>query len=162
MGKRPSELSNVTDSDVYDAVADSIFTDYDEQQKVFIRMLSDPFTTLCQALWYWFENHGLSQPYSFNQATLLHTNYHGDIRNNKKNDMGRDVLMAICVGCKFDLRMTQRVFEKRNIPLDEFQEPDKTYLVILERFPGIDILDFNELLKRRNIKELGTKSRGIS
>lgn len=157
MGRRPSEFSKVTDSDVLDAVADSIFTDYDDQQKEFIRMLSDPFTSLCKALWYWFENHGLTQPYSFNQATLLHPNYHGDIKNDKKNDMGKEVLMAICVGCKFDLRMTQRVLGKQHITLDEFQEPDKTYITLLERLPGIGINQFNELLKRRNIPELGSK-----
>ena len=157
-GKR-NELADVQDSDVYQAVAESIFTDYTECQKKFIQMLSDPFTSLCQALWYWFENNRLSQPYQFSQATLLHTNYHGQIRNNKKNDMGREMLMAICVGCKFDLRMTQRVFEKRRITLDEFQEPDRTYLTILERFPGLDILEFNELLKTKNIQELGTQSK---
>ncbi|MBO4211776.1 MAG: hypothetical protein J5878_03880 [Oscillospiraceae bacterium] len=100
---------------------------------------------------YWFENHGLTQPYSFNQATLLHPNYHGDIKNDKKNDMGKEVLMAICVGCRFDLRMTQRVLGKQHITLDEFQEPDKTYITLLERLPGIGINQFNELLKRRNI-----------
>lgn len=157
MGKRPNELSKVTDSDVYDAVVDSIFTDYDEQQKKFIQMLRDPFTTLCQALWYWFDGHGLRYPDSFHAATKLHKNYHTAIKNDAKNDMGKDMLMAICVGCKFDLRMTQRVLEKQKIILDEFQEPDKTYLAILERFPGIDILNFNELLKRRNITELGSK-----
>ena len=70
--------------------------------------------------------------------------------------MGRDMLMAICVGCRFNLRMTQRVFEKAKIPLDEFSDPDKTYITILDRAPGLDIDEFNELLKRRNMKELGT------
>lgn len=157
MGKRPSEFSKIKDSDVYDAVADSIFTDYDEYQKKFIQMLSDPFTTLCQALWYWFDSHGLRYPDSFHAATKLHKNYHTDIKNDAKNDMGKDMLMAICVGCKFDLRMTQRVLGKQKIILDEFQEPDKTYLAILDRFPGIDIFNFNELLKRKNIAELGSK-----
>lgn len=157
MGKKPTELSTVTDSDIYDAVADSIFTDYDEQQKKFIQMLSDPFTTLCQALWYWFDNHGLRYPDNFHAVTKLHKNYHTDIKNDAKNDMGKEMLMAICVGCKFDLRMTQRVLRKRNIILDELQEPDRTYITILEKFPGTGIDVFNELLKRRNIKELGSK-----
>lgn len=158
MGKRSSELSKVTDDDVYTAVAESIFLDYDEQQKKFIQMLSDPFTTLCQALWYWFENHGLRYPDKFHDATRLHKNYHTDIKNNAKNDMGKDLLMAICVGCKFDLRMTQRVLGKQNIILDEFQEPDKTYISLLERLPGLDINQFNIILKKRNLKELGSKS----
>lgn len=158
MGKRSSELSKVTDDDVYTAVAESIFPDYDEHQKKFIQMLSDPFTTLCQALWYWFENHGLRYPDKFHDATRLHKNYHTDIKNNAKNDMGKDLLMAICVGCKFDLRMTQRVLGKQNIILDEFQEPDKTYISLLERLPGLDINQFNIILKKRNLKELGSKS----
>lgn len=158
MGRRSSELSKVTDSDVYDAVADSIFTEYDESQKTFIKMLSDPFTSLCQALWYWFENHGLRYPDNFHEATKLHKNYHTDIKNDAKNDMGKDMLMAICVGCKFDLRMTQRVLAKQHIVLDEFQEPDKTYITLLERLPGIGISQFNEILKRRNLRELGSKT----
>ena len=31
---------------------------------------------------------------------------------------------------RFNLRMTQRVFEKAKIPLDEFSDPDKTYITI--------------------------------
>lgn len=85
MGKRPSEFSKIKDSDVYDAVADSIFTDYDEYQKKFIQMLSDPFTTLCQALWYWFDSHGLRYPDSFHAATKLHKNYHTDIKSLSQN-----------------------------------------------------------------------------
>ena len=162
MGKRSSDLSKVTDDDVYAAVAESIFPDYDEHQKKFIQMLSDPFTTLCQALWYWFENHGLRYPDSFHDATRLHKNYHTDIKNNAKNDMGKDMLMAICVGCKFDLRMTQRVLGKQNIILDEFQEPDRTYITLLERLPGLNINQFNEILKKRNLKKLGSKSNNKS
>ena len=67
--------------------------------------------------------------------------------------------MAICVGCGFDLRMTQRVFNKAKIPLDEFTDPDKTYIWLIDNIPGMDILDFNECLKRANIKELGTETR---
>lgn len=162
MGKRPNELSKITDSDIYDAVADSIFTGYDESQRKFIQMLCDPFTSLCQALWYWFENHGLRYPDNFHEATKLHKNYHTDIKNDAKNDMGKDMLMAICVGCKFDLRTTQRVLGKQHITLDEFQEPDSTYITILERFPGIGIDGFNELLKRRKLKELGSKQNSKS
>lgn len=158
MGKRPSEFSRISDDDVLDAVADSIFTDYNDDQKKFIQLLSDPFTTLCQALWFWFDNHDLKYPDNFHTATKLHKNYHTDIKNNAKNDMGKEMLMAICVGCKFDLRMTQRVLGKQHIILDELQEPDKTYITILERLPGIDIEQFNKLLDRQHINRLGTKS----
>lgn len=158
MGKRPSEFSKISDDDVLDAVADSIFADCSDDQKKFIQMLCDPFTTLCQALWYWFDNHGLKYPDNFHAATKLHKNYHTDIKNDAKNDMGKETLMAICVGCKFDLRMTQRVLGKQHIILDELQEPDRTYITILERLPGIDIDQFNKLLDRQHINRLGTKS----
>ena len=159
MGGQLSKLSNVTDGDIYDAVVDSLFNDSDEDpdQIKFIQMLSDPFKTLCQALWYWFSTKGPRYPEDFHAATKLHKNYHTGIKNDTKNDMGKDVLIAICVGCKFDLQMTQRVLEKQKIYLDALKEPDKTYIIILERFPGIEIDDFNELLKRKGIKELGSK-----
>lgn len=54
--------------------------------------------------------------------------------------------------------MTQRVLGKQNITLDEFQEPDKSYITLLERLPGIDINQFNAILKKRNLKELESKS----
>lgn len=153
---KQSPLHDVTDDDIYDAVIDNLFPEMDDKTKVFIQKLSDPFTSLCQALWFWFENSGLRYPDNFWEATKLHRNYHTDIKNDKKNNMGRDMLMAICVGCKFNLRMTQRVFDKAKIPLDEFNAPDKTYITILDKAPGLDIDQFNELLKRRKIKELGT------
>ena len=157
---KESGLYEVTDDDVYDAVIAGLFSnEMSETKKKFIQMLADPFTTLCQALWYWFENNGLSKPYNFRNATLLHANYHTDIKNDKKNNMERDTLMAICVGCGFDLRLTQMVLKKANISLDEFAEPDRTYLTLLERFPGISIDDFNKILSRRNLKELGTASK---
>lgn len=156
---RQSELSKVQEGDIFDAVASRILTDYDNDQKEFIRQLCDPYTSLCTALWYWFETHGLAQPYNFKKATLLHENYHGKIKNNKQNDMTKETLMAICVGCKFDSGITQRVFKKRGLLLDDLQDPDKIYLTILATFPGLDIHQFNELLKRKNITELGTKKR---
>lgn len=75
--------------------------------------------------------------------------------------MSRDMLMAICVGLKFYLRMTLKVFDKAKIVLDEYSEPDKTYITILDRAPGLDIDEFNEILIRRKIKELGTSTKEI-
>lgn len=156
-----SALSDVSDSDIYDSVVAGLFEEMDDKKKEFLRKLSDPFTTLCQCLWYWFETHGLRYPDSFWNATRLHRNYHTDIKNNKKNNMSRDMLMAICVGLKFDLRMTLKVFDKAKIVLDEYSEPDKTYITILDRAPGLDIDEFNEILIRRKIKELGTSTKEI-
>lgn len=156
-----SALSDVSDSDIYDSVVAGLFEEMNDKKKEFLRKLSDPFTTLCQCLWYWFETHGLRYPDSFWNATRLHRNYHTDIKNNKKNNMSRDMLMAICVGLKFYLRMTLKVFDKAKIVLDEYSEPDKTYITILDRAPGLDIDEFNEILIRRKIKELGTSTKEI-
>jgi len=65
--------------------------------------------------------------------------------------------------CKYTWKEKNIVLEqssmgKQNITLDEFQEPDKTYITLLERLPGIDINQFNAILKKRNLKELGSKS----
>ncbi len=155
-----SILSSVSDGDVYDSVVADLFEDDDDNiKKEFLRRLSDPYTSLCQCLWYWFENHNLRYPDAFWDATRLHKNYHNKIKNNKNNNMNKETLMAICVGLKFDLSLTQKVFEKARLILDEYSDPDKTYIKILARIPGLDIDEFNELLNRRGIKGLGTTSK---
>ena len=56
------------------------------------------------------------------------------------------------------IRMTQHVLGKQHIILDELHEPDRAYITILERFPRIDIDQFNKLLDRQHINRLGIKS----
>lgn len=152
---RKSELYDVTDGDVYDAAIDSIFAD-DETERQFVKMLGDPDRTLSQCLWFMMEKKHWLYPDTFWQNTHLHRNYHGLIKNNHYNNVGKENLLAICVGLKFNLRMTQKVFIKAGMQLQEYTEPDKTYRTILERAPGISIDDFNNLLKRRKLKPLGT------
>ncbi len=152
---KDSALYEVTDDDVYDAAIDSIFTD-DEIERQFVKMLGDPDQTLSQCLWFLMEKRHWLYPETFWQNTLLHRNYHGKIKKNDYNNVGKENLLAICVGLKLNLRMTQKVFSKAGIQLQEYTEPDKTYRTILERAPGISIEDFNKLLERRNIKKLGT------
>lgn len=156
---KDSDLSEITDDDVYDAAIDSIFAD-DETERQFVKMLGDPDQTLSQCLWFMMEKKHWLYPDTFWENTLLHRNYHGKIKNNNYNNVGKENLLAICVGLKLNLRMTQKVFSKAGIQLQEYTDPDKTYRAILEHAPGISIDDFNNLLERRGIKKLGTPIKG--
>jgi len=51
-------------------------------------------------------------PEKFNEETELHKNYHGKIRSNKYNNMGKDVLWPICIGLRYSVRTIQKVFSK--------------------------------------------------
>ena len=72
--------------------------------------------------------------------------------------MGKSTLMAICVGMKFDGRTARKVFDKADLLLNEFKEPDKTYIAILDYALGLDIEEVNEILTRRGIKALGSST----
>ena len=73
--------------------------------------------------------------------------------------MANDTLMAICVGLGIGLRTVQKLYGKSKNRLDEFNDPDKTRLKIIERTPGLPISDFNSILVSRGLEELGTKLR---
>ena len=73
--------------------------------------------------------------------------------------MGTDVLMAVCIGLKLRLFLIESVFDKSQNKLNRFQDPDKTYYRILERFPGVSLNDFNGMLKAAKLPELGTKEK---
>ena len=70
--------------------------------------------------------------------------------------MGTDVLMAICVGMKLSLRITEKIFEKSKNKLDYYHDPDKTYIRIMENMPGISVQDFISICKRAGVDELGS------
>ena len=142
--------------DVYDAFHEYISV-YDEAEEIeLMKRLGDPTSTLCQCLWYLMENRKWNYPEVFNDKTGLHKNYHGKIKNDKYNNMGTDVLMAICVGLKLSLRITEKVFEKSKNKLDYYHDPDKTYIRIMENMPGISVQDFNSICKRAGVNELGS------
>ena len=144
------------EDDVYSAFRDHILT-YDENEEIeLVRRLGDPTTTLCQCLWYLMENRNWQYPETFNDRTGLHKNYHGKIKNDKYNNMGTAVLMAICVGLRLNLRVVEKIFDKSDNKLNYYQDPDKTYIRILENMPGISLQDFNSVLKVAGIKELGS------
>ena len=130
---------------------------YDEQEEIeLVKMLADPTCSLCQCLWYLMENRKWTYPATFNEKTELHPNYHGKIKNNSYNNMGTDVLMAICVGLKLNLRIIEKLFDKSNNKLNYYQDPDKTYIRMLEMAPGISLQDFNSICEKASVKQLGS------
>lgn len=142
--------------DVYAAFYEKISA-YNEQEEIeLVKMLADPTCSLCQCLWYLMENRKWSYPVTFNEKTELHPNYHGKIKNNTYNNMGMDVLMAICVGLKLNLRIVEKLFNKSNNKLNYYKDPDKTYIRILEMMPGISLQDFNSICEQANVKQLGS------
>ncbi len=143
-------------SEAYSALSDHILA-YDENEEIeLVKRLGDPTTTLCQCLWYLMENRKWKYPEKFNENTGLHKNYHGKIKNDQYNNMGTDVLMAICVGLRLHLRIIEKIFDKSNNKLSYYQDPDKTYIHILEYMPGLSLQDFNGILQQTGLKELGS------
>lgn len=157
--KFQGNFESLDPSESYAAVCENL-QGYDiEEEKELIKLLSNPDTTLCDCLTFLFNRRKWSYSSTFAEATELHVNYFGDIKNNKRNNMGTDMLMAICVGLKLSLRITEKVFEKSDNKLNYYQDPDKTYIHILERFPGLPIADFNSILLAAGLNELGTQSK---
>ncbi len=140
------------------ALAEISSNDYEEEKEL-IRRISDPDTSLCQCLWFMFEKRKWLYPEKFNEETDLHKNYHNKIKNDNYNNMTKDQLLTIAIALKLRLRMIDRLLSKANHRLDDYREPDKTYIQILENFPKISLADFNILLEIKEIEPLGTKSR---
>ena len=146
--------------EVYKAAHDNLTSLDDEIEQELHMMIQNPSKSLCNCLWYLMEKRKWTYPASFSEHTHLNENYHGKIKNDKYNNMGQDVLMAICVGLRLNYQMTQELFRKSdNKELDYYRSPDKYYMRILQCFPFLSIDDFNSLLKEDNIKELGSISR---
>ena len=141
----------------YKAVSDYISA-YDEQGEVeLMRMLGDPTKSLCNCLWHLMDKMKWKYPETFNEETGLHKNYHGKIKNDTYNNMTTHVLMSICVGMRLSLRITEKLFDKSSHRLNYYQNPDKTYIYIMERFPALAVSDFNNILVESGIPELGSK-----
>ena len=151
---------DIDPDELYEAAKESIIDDYDDEEEIeLVRMLRDPTTTLCQCLWYLIKRKHWITPEKFYQETLINKNYHGRIKNDKANNMETGVLMAICVGLRLSLEMTEEVFDKSKNKLDRFHAPDKVYMRILANMPGLSIDDFNGILKHAGLDELGSKIR---
>lgn len=156
--KDQSFLIKEKDSDdLYGYFSDTLDKENINDEIEFEKLLSDPTTTLCECLWFSFRKNDWMLPEIFSDKTDLHKNYHGKIRNNKYNNMGKEVLWAICIGLKYSVRTIQKIFLKSDNKLRELEDPDRTYIRILEIMPGISLNDFNGILRKRNMKELGSE-----
>ena len=151
---------NLDPDEAYKAYAEHLFSDGSNDEEIeLVKMLGDPTTTLCQCLWFLMDRRKWKYPETFNEKTLLHKNYHGKIKNNDYNNMTTNVLMAICVGLQLVLRITEKMFDKSNNKLNYYQDPDMSYIRIIERMPGISIQDFNTILEYKGLEPLGTASK---
>ena len=126
-----------------------------------MKMLGDPTTSLCNCLWFLMEKRKWNYPEQFNEKTELHKNYHGKIKNDKCNNMKTNTLMAICVGLQLTLRIVEKIFAKSDNKLDYYKNPDMTYVHILESFPGISLMEFNDILESEKLPKLETKAREL-
>ena len=71
--------------------------------------------------------------------------------------MTTNVLIAICVGMRLCSRITQKLFDKSNNKLNYYNDPDKTYIRIMDTMPGLSLGDFNGVLEQFGISELGSE-----
>lgn len=143
--------------EVYNSFRDYLASHDEDEEIKLMAMIGDPTKTLCECIWFLMENRNWKYPEKFNEETELHKNYHGKIRNNKYNNMSTNTLLAICVGMGLSLRITEKLFEKSNNKLNYYQDPDKTYIKIMETMPGLSITNFNSIVRSFGIEELGTK-----
>ena len=143
--------------EVYKAFTDQLFDIEDDD--TFQDMLTTQSVTLCECLSYLMECKGIGSAKVFMEATMLHENYFGKIQRNEYNNMGKDNLMAVCVGLKLGIRTVYKLFAKSDHNLKDSEEPYKTHLKIIDKVPGLSIADFNGALSARGLPKLGSKTR---
>lgn len=147
-------LSRIDSDEAVQSAIDAIFEETSEERTL-VQMASDPYTTLCECLWFAIHSRHWT-PEQFNEETLLHKDYLGRIRRGTYSNMGTDVLMAICVALQLKLSIVEMLFKKSVNNVSPYQEPYKTYYTILSNFPKITIDNFNLILQKRKMKELGS------
>lgn len=143
--------------EVYKAFADQLFDIEDDD--TFQDMLTTQSVTLCECLSYLMERKGIGSARVFMEATMLNENYFGRIKRNDYNAIGKENLMAVCVGLKLGTRTVIKLFKKSDHNLKENVEPYKTCLKIIDKLPGLSIADFNGALAACALPELGSKTR---
>lgn len=158
--KHQGNFDSLNPEESYKAAYNSISIYNDDEENELLGMIAQPKEfSLCQCLWFLMKNRHWSTPSIFFEHTLLHTNYHGKIKNDRLNTMKTDTLMAVCVGLRLRPYLIEQLFSRSKNKLDRYRNPDKTYLNILENFPGISIDNFNGILHAANLQELGTKEK---
>lgn len=157
----PDFQVNLKDEDeAYGSAADMLNSLNNQKDEIkLVRMIDDPETTICDCLLYLFEAQSWDNKNIFNDETELDTNYFYKIRQNKMNNMSDKILIAICVGLKLTLRITEMFLEKSGVVVKNirYQSPFNFYFNIMENFPGLPISDFNSLLEELEVEPLGKK-----
>ncbi|MGX7091982.1 ImmA/IrrE family metallo-endopeptidase [Hutsoniella sourekii] len=144
----------------YGSAADMLNSLYNQKDEIeLVRMIDDPEITICDCLLYLFEKRSWDNKDIFNDETELDTNYFYKIRKNNMNNISEKNLIAICVGLKLTLHITEKLLEKSGVVVKNirYQSPFNTYFNIMERFPGLPLSDFNSLLEELEVEPLGTK-----
>ncbi|MDY2955819.1 MAG: hypothetical protein GX251_11930 [Firmicutes bacterium] len=144
-------------NEVYDSFRDYLASHDEEEEIELMTMIGNPTTTLCECLWFLMKNRNWQYPEKFNNETELHKNYHGKIKNNDYNNMSKKTLLAICIGLRLNLRITEELFKKSQEKLNYYKDPDRIYVRIMETMPSLTIANFNSILRSYGIEELGTK-----
>lgn len=158
INKYSESATNADMQKAYDAAFDSLFPFEEETEKELLRLIGDEDKSLCNCLWFLIEKAGWKDGLEFYDNTLVHENYYGKIKSDKSNKMKSDTLFAICVGLGLQLRIIEKIYSKSECKLHYYDEPDKTRIRIIQRFPAINIVDFNALLERAGQKPLGSVS----
>ena len=146
------------DQRAWASVAHAMAATLDEEQRISDIITSARFT-LCQSIYQLLQLKGIQYPRTFTEKTLLYDALYNKIANDKVKTMKRETLMAIAVGLGLTSYATQKLMEKAGIHLNPLQNPDSTYLMILERFPGINIYNVNGILEASHLAPLGSKPR---
>lgn len=141
------------------AMKDILGSSDDETEKEFLRLLRDEDTTLCQSLAFMIGKKGWTDPLDFYENTLVHENYLKRIRDDEANKMESGTIMAICVGLGLRRDLIEEVYQKSERKLHPYQDPDRIWLKIIDRYPCISIVDFNRLIEVAKMEPIGTKDR---
>ena len=128
-------------------------------QKKLDVLLSDTHYTLCNCLKELMIRAGWKDANIFWDRTLVHRNYFFKINSNKLGKIRKNTLMAICVGLGLTVLTVQKVFKKAELFLSESSMPDRLYMSIIEKAPGIVIDEFNQILIGAGQAPLGTRER---
>ena len=128
-------------------------------QKSIDTLLSDAHYTLSNCLKELMTHAGWNDADIFWDRTLVHRNYFFKINRDKLGKVRKNTLMAICVGLGLTILMVQKVFKKAELFLSESSMPDRLYMSIIEKSPGIIIDEFNQILIGAGQVPLGTRER---
>lgn len=127
-------------------------------EKELVSMIGNPNITLCDCLIKLFKWRAWNTSI-YVENTLLNRNYYSKILNNKYNDMGVKVLLALCVGLRLNKGLTEKMFTKSKYNLDPYKPQHSAYLHILENTPYLSIEEFNDILTEWGYAPLGSAFR---